>query len=145
MSEGRAMFGERNRVGFWKSDGFARPKMGGGDDWLSQIVGKARSEMLQRALLETIEAELPSVFDHVDEKWTGKPRKLVIEYVGDLRFRKTSYFGFSTCRICGKPNGAADFSDGTWEWPEGFAHYLSEHGVKPPDRFIHYVLTRSKK
>jgi len=144
VTEKNIGFGESEEVGFWKSDGFARPKMGPGDDWLSGIVGKTMSEMLQRAMVDTIEAKLPRVFDWVDDTWASIERKRVLVYVKDTRFRSTACFGWSTCRICGKENGSADFTDGRWKWPEGLAHYIADHNVRPPEPFVRYVLARSK-
>jgi len=69
----------------------------------------------------------------------------VIQYISDQRFRGEAYMGYSTCRICGKDNGTADFSDGFYVWPEGFAHYLSEHKVRPPATFVLHALGRVKR
>lgn len=41
-------------------------------------------------------------------------------------------FGFSTCRVCGEPNGSVEFTDGTYIWPEGLAHYVRDHSVRLP-------------
>ena len=35
--------------------------------------------------------------------------------------------GRSSCRNCGVPNGSGEFTDGTLVWPEGLAHYVTEH------------------
>jgi hypothetical protein len=131
--------GEPIRVGFWKSDGFATPKLTSSDDWLSRSVGRALSEAIQRSLLAAIEASLPSVFDHIDREWDAKERERVLSYVSDVAFRKESYFGESTCRMCGKLDGSADYSDGKFLWPEGLAHCIREHGVRPPPTFVRHV------
>lgn len=47
--------------------------------------------------------------------------------------------GLSVCRICGKPNGAAERTDGVYLWPTGFTHYVKGHGVRPPQDFIAHV------
>lgn len=40
-----------------------------------------------------------------------------------------------TCLLCGRPNGSAILTDGErYEWPEGLAHYLEDHGVRLPVR-----------
>eukprot|EP00904_Undaria_pinnatifida_P009632 jgi/Undpi1/579/HiC_scaffold_10.g04043.m1 len=36
--------------------------------------------------------------------------------------------------------GCCTLTDGTYVWPEGLAHYLSEHAVRPPDDFIAHAL-----
>jgi len=50
--------------------------------------------------------------------------------------------GFSTCRICGKPNGCAELTDGTYLWPEGLAHYVEDHAVRLPREIVEHVLQR---
>ena len=49
------------------------------------------------------------------------------------------YRGFSLCRICGNTNGFTDLTDGTWIWPEGLAHYISDHNVELPKEFITHM------
>lgn len=51
------------------------------------------------------------------------------------------YFkGWSTCRCCGAENGSAEFSYKNWKWPDGLAHYVKVHNVKPSDDFLKDVL-----
>lgn len=50
--------------------------------------------------------------------------------------------GWSTCRICKKPNGTKEFSAGGWVWPEGFRHYIEDHHVSPSADFQHFILRR---
>jgi hypothetical protein len=41
--------------------------------------------------------------------------------------------GPSFCRLCGTPNGSTELTDGErFVWPEGLAHYVSEHDVRLP-------------
>ena len=51
-----------------------------------------------------------------------------------------AYLGESVCVICGAQNGSLELSDGTYSWPEGFAHYVSAHNVRPPIEFERHVL-----
>lgn len=39
--------------------------------------------------------------------------------------------------------GGNDLTDGTFIWPEGFAHYLEKHAVRPPEAFVKHVLSRA--
>ena len=48
--------------------------------------------------------------------------------------------GYSPCRICGQQNGALELSDGVFVWPDGLAHYVSDHLVKPPQEFVVHAL-----
>jgi hypothetical protein len=36
--------------------------------------------------------------------------------------------------------GAAELSDGRFLWPEGLAHYVECHGVRPPHEFVAHAL-----
>ena len=36
--------------------------------------------------------------------------------------------------------GCCTLTDGTYVWPEGLAHYVSEHAVRPPEDFIKHAL-----
>ena len=36
--------------------------------------------------------------------------------------------------------GCCTLTDGTYVWPEGLAHYVSEHAVRPPEGFIKHAL-----
>jgi hypothetical protein len=53
-----------------------------------------------------------------------------------------SFRGYSWCRFrCGvERNGAAEFTDGQWAWPEGLAHYVEKHSVILPDEFVNISL-----
>ncbi len=47
-----------------------------------------------------------------------------------------SYKGSSSCRICGKRLGTCDVFNDQYVWPDKYDHYITEHGIKPPDHFI---------
>lgn len=47
--------------------------------------------------------------------------------------------GHAHCRVCGALNGSLELTDGTFSWPEGLAHYLEEHGVRLPPRFVEHA------
>jgi hypothetical protein len=82
---------------------------------------------------------LPSPQQFMDPHWHSEERNRVSEYLksGVLLHR---YRGFSHCRFaCGIPHhamGSCDLTDGTWVWPEGLAHYIDVHQVRPPDVFV---------
>ena len=82
--------------------------------------------------------EWPDVADFVDHSWDEDERWTVRAYLtGGTAVRH--YMGFSACRICGKKNGTSEFTDGTFIWPEGLAHYVGEHGVRLPARFVDHA------
>ena len=50
------------------------------------------------------------------------------------------YLGYSSCRFsCGIPDtemGDCEMTDGTWLWPVGLVHYVSDHDLQLPTDFI---------
>ena len=81
----------------------------------------------------------PSPASFVDADWDPDERELVVEYLC-RGFVARTYMGYSLCRVCGQQNGALELSDGVFVWPDGFAHYVSDHLVKPPQEFVDHAL-----
>ena len=77
--------------------------------------------------------------DFVDETWNAIERELVAEYLTH-GFVTRVFMGFSTCRMCGALNGTVEQTDRTYVWPQGFAHYVRDHGVRPPQEFVDHAL-----
>lgn len=88
---------------------------------------------------------LPHPKDLVDNEWDPSERESVASYL-DSGETVNSYRGFSFCRFgCGCfAMGSRDLTDGTYLYPEGYSHYLREHGVKPPQEFIDHALKNIK-
>lgn len=80
----------------------------------------------------------PSRF--VDPAWEEIERDNVADYLG-RGFVVRAYMGYSPCRLCGKDNGCLELSDGVYVWPEGLAHYLIDHSVRPPEPFLSHALS----
>lgn len=83
--------------------------------------------------------------DFVDESWDPGERAKVIDYLKNAdTFER--WMGVSFCRFdCGTNDfsmGSCCYTDGTYVWPQGFAHYLEHHAVKPDQSFIDHVLAR---
>lgn len=111
-----------------------------------QSVGEWNSLMgLMGVFLKPMAKDLPSPQDFVDPTWDLAERDLVIQYLRRGRALE-HYKGYSNCRFkCGIKDsdmGDADLTDGTFVWPEGFAHYLQVHNVRPDERFIDHVLKK---
>jgi hypothetical protein len=84
----------------------------------------------------------PDVRAFIDADWDADERADVVSYLGrGLVARR--YLGFSSCRICGQAVGSLELSDGVFIWPEGLAHYASEHSVRLPLRFVEHVAERT--
>lgn len=77
--------------------------------------------------------------EYVDLSWDSKERRSVTEF---LKSGRTIYRwrGSANCRICGERIGSTCMSDGLWVWPEGLAHYVAEHSLRPPQEFVGYVM-----
>ncbi|TWD73097.1 hypothetical protein FB561_6982 [Kribbella amoyensis] len=41
--------------------------------------------------------------------------------------------------LCGKANGSVELTDLLYIWPEGLAHYVKEHDVRLPERFVRHT------
>ena len=83
----------------------------------------------------------PSPETLVDPTWDRATREAIASHL-DRGKREMVYGGFSECRICGCPNGTADFTDGVYIWPQGLAHYVREHHVRLPEQFVTHALER---
>lgn len=50
------------------------------------------------------------------------------------------------CEICGKDAGSTNYyTDGYWIWPEWISHYLNDHHIKLPDKFIGNIRKKQYK
>ncbi|WP_251044132.1 hypothetical protein [Arthrobacter sp. ISL-48] len=83
----------------------------------------------------------PSPEQFVDASWDTEERDFVAYYL-QMGLITRSYMGFSRCRFCGKENGNLELSDGHFVWPDGLAHYVVEHAVRLPDRFVRHAFAK---
>jgi hypothetical protein len=76
----------------------------------------------------TEEPEWPDPRNFVDNAWDDTERDIVASYLetGSVPWVQ---MGYSECRFCGRENGYAELTGGTYLWPEGLSHYVREHGV----------------
>jgi len=84
---------------------------------------------------------LPWPQEHVDTTWDPKEARIVGGYLNQSPVVQR-WRGNSSCRICGILNGFTDRSDGRYLWPEGLAHYVADHLVKPPPDVLQYFLSK---
>lgn len=80
--------------------------------------------------------------DFVDPAWDPAERDLVIRYLEQGKI-KHQWRGISPCRVCGCSNGSQCLTDGVYVWPQGLAHYVRAHNVRPPVAFVDHVKARS--
>jgi hypothetical protein len=88
------------------------------------------------------EQSLPNPVDMVAGRLTDEDRDDASDYLR-RGFIVRAYMGQSSCRMCGASNGSLELSDGTYVWPEGLAHYVSEHNVRLPGSFLTHLRQRS--
>jgi len=84
---------------------------------------------------------LPMPQDFVDPAWPAALREAVATYL-DHGSELVAWRGRSWCRVCERDNGHRCLGDDRYNWPEGLGHYVREHGVRPPERFVTHVLRR---
>lgn len=87
--------------------------------------------------------QLPDPHAFIDESWDPAEREAVAAYF-DGGEDRNSYRGWSDCRICGKPNGSSDKTNGKLVWPSGFSHYIRQHSVRPPQPIVDIALAGRK-
>jgi len=86
--------------------------------------------------------DYPDPQSWVDKHWEARERAQVAAYLRDGRV-VTTWRGYPSCRFnCWTPRkklGSRDLSDGVYIWPEGLAHYVEKHRVRPPEHFLSHV------
>lgn len=90
---------------------------------------------------------LPNPKDFVDESWDANERAFVVQRL-KAGTPYASWLGYSWCRFGCTRDDTPDWvgmgdqcftAEGSWVWPEGFAHYVEKHGVRPPQEFVDYL------
>lgn len=79
-----------------------------------------------------VEPYWPDPHDFVDDRWDVAERAAVVLALRSGRTVR-AFRGESTCRMCGRLNGATELTDGLYLWPDGLAHYVSDHAVRLPE------------
>ncbi|WP_405063754.1 hypothetical protein OG474_19470 [Kribbella sp. NBC_01505] len=85
--------------------------------------------------------EYPDPADWVDDSWDADERHMVWAYLSSGTM-VVAYMGLSPCRICGKNNGALEFADDVYQWPEGLAHYVYDHAIRLPEEVVRHAVAR---
>ena len=82
--------------------------------------------------------EYPHPTSWIDENWDEDERHQVGGYFANGTLLRT-FMGLSLCRICGINNGALEYTDGVYVWPEGLAHYIYDHAVRLPQLLVDHA------
>jgi len=83
----------------------------------------------------------PDPNDLVDESWDDDERELTASYLASGTIAR-AFMGFSRCRLCGIENGNLEYTDGTYLWPQGLAHYVDEHAIRMPESVVSHIERR---
>ncbi|MFI5461604.1 MAG: hypothetical protein ACHRXM_39980, partial [Isosphaerales bacterium] len=81
----------------------------------------------------------PDPTDFVDPSWDSDERERIGDYLRRGMLYRT-YMGQSACRICNAANGNEEYTDGSYAWPQGLAHYVIDHAVRLPQSFVDHVV-----
>ncbi|NUT93425.1 MAG: hypothetical protein HOY78_15525 [Saccharothrix sp.] len=74
----------------------------------------------------------PDVRSFVDDSLDPAARDRVSTYLRSGTVLAAAA-GWSSCRLCGRPNGSTELTDGVrFVWPEGLPHYVEAHNVRLP-------------
>ncbi|KDO28994.1 hypothetical protein SPRG_20098 [Saprolegnia parasitica CBS 223.65] len=73
---------------------------------------------------------------------------IVVDYLRTQGCVESYEMGYSFCRLgdaCPpKSMGACTMTDGVYCWPEGYAHYLDIHCVRPPQELVDHILAQPR-
>ncbi|PLR21875.1 hypothetical protein SGCZBJ_20085 [Caulobacter zeae] len=91
--------------------------------------------------LEAEASNLP--WPRAEPEWSGRDEFLAaLEHV-EVRAEVVDYRGLSHCRVCSRVNGYRAFRLDRWEWPEGFRHYVEDHGQRPTEAFVRFIAAQA--
>lgn len=80
----------------------------------------------------------------VDSDWDADERAATVVYLQHAMVAQ-AFMGHSRCRFCNAKIGSLEFSDGVFVWPEGLAHYVEQHNVRLPKRFVRHLRSVSEQ
>ncbi len=79
----------------------------------------------------------PEIHAFVANDWDPEERSVVLHHLLSQGVKFVQFAEASWCRMgCGAYMGAGELTDGVYVWPEGLAHYLTEHTVRLPEEFV---------
>ncbi len=104
-----------------------------------------KSKLMDQDIAEAEVVRQKAIADCTDPTWKqDHPDEyaVVLAYLSNPE-RTEQYRGSSRCRVCGHwPNGSQDWFKGSFRYPQGYVHYIVEHGVKPPQAVIDAAMGR---
>jgi hypothetical protein len=89
--------------------------------------------------------DMPNPADFVDPDWDEDERDITSGYLSSGTIAR-AYMGYSPCRLCSdRNNGDREFTDGIYIWPQGLRHYVDEHSVRLPEKFVSHAVARMEE
>lgn len=79
-------------------------------------------------------------YTHTNRQNVSTAERIALQRFLDNPTDITQWRGYSSCRVCGGLNGSRCYATGPFVWPEGYLHYVLEHGVRPPESMIAYAM-----
>jgi hypothetical protein len=96
-----------------------------------------KSSRMDKDIRETEEILQAALDEARDPSWrTDHPDEYAAVVYLSHPESEESYRGSSSCRVCECHNGSRDFFRGPFVYPEGYLHYITEHGFRPPRMVI---------
>jgi len=82
------------------------------------------------------EPQWPDPEQWIDEAMPEYARQLVADFL--RAGQRTPWVAAwpSFCRLCGSGVGNGERTEGTFVWPDGLAHYVADHRVRLPAKFV---------
>jgi hypothetical protein len=83
--------------------------------------------------------ELPFLTSAVDPLWEPEDKDRLVSYLEQSPIVVTSSPS-SRCLLCPSEVPTLCYqSDGAWLWPKSLAHYVREHSIVLPERFVQHI------
>lgn len=83
----------------------------------------------------------PRPQDHIDESWDERERTHVEFHLTQGLIVGAPLDGFLPCSLCGvRVTRGFIQTDGSYLWRRELVHYVAEHAVRPPARFVDHVM-----
>jgi hypothetical protein len=88
---------------------------------------------------------LPSISSFLDSAWAPADKAQLIEYLEASPDTVTSSGVDRRCPFCDRAMSGDAWlhSDGVWVWPHDLPHYMRDHSLRLPDRFVSEIRRRN--
>ena len=83
----------------------------------------------------------------VDPTWNPNDKDQIVKYLETASTAAVSGYEDMDCPVCknAKWNPSHYRSDGVWLWPSDLAHFVDEHQMRIPERFLVHIRASNYK